>query len=407
MPAFRYQAYSSAGQLETGTIEAASISEAVKLLNERALLPFSTEAVGESERRRRSWRTAFARQRLSLEDYADMARELSVLLNAGLPLDQALRLLAEQASGIQTKGLVRKLLESVTAGMALSAALEQHAPLAPSYVFNLIRAGEARGSLATTLADLASFLQKRADIQARVRSALTYPMVLGITALGAVTVIITFLVPALLPFFSETGVEPPLAFAIAQTTGALISRFWPVLLFAALLGALLASWLLRREDARLFLDRLVLRLPVIGDVVAKTNTAALARTLGTLLRNGVALVPALSMTAAVVPSRPFAHALKASADGVREGRRLGVTIGGFPDLPMLLVRFIAIGEEASKLDEMLLHLADISDVQAERQIERLMTLLTPTLTILIGVVVGGLILSVMQAILGVNQLAFQ
>lgn len=407
MPKFRYHAYSSAGRIETGAIEAVSQPDAVKRLGERGLLPFKTEAVRHGDAVRTSWLTTQLSGRLSLADYAGIARELSVLINAGLPLDQALRLMTDQTATLPVKRLIRDLVASVTAGAALSAAFEQCAKTAPAYLVSLIRAGEARGSLGPTLAEVASFLQKRADLQARVRSAFAYPLVLAATALAAVVVIITFLVPALAPLFSEVGIEPPLAFVIAQRSGSFISGSWPALLAAPVLGVWLAKHLLRREQSRLVMDRLLLRLPVVGDVVAKTNIALLARTLGTLLRNGVALVPALAMTASVVPCRPFAVALRTAADGVREGRRLGSIVDGNPDMPRLAARFISIGEEASKLEEMLLHLADISDTEAQRQTDKLMTLLPAVLTIVIGIVVGSLILSVMQAILSVNHLALR
>ena len=151
----------------------------------------------------------------------------------------------------------------------------------------------------------------------------------------------------------------------------------------------------------------VLRLPVVGSISRATNVAILGRTLGTLLRHGVALVPALTMTAAALPNRLFAAALYRAAEGVREGRRLGPLLNEALVVPRIAVRFITIGEEASKLDDMLLHLGDVAETDAQRAVERAMTLLTPALTITIGLFVGGLILSVMNAILSVNQLALR
>jgi general secretion pathway protein F len=240
-----------------------------------------------------------------------------------------------------------------------------------------------------------------------VRSAFTYPLILAATAFAVVLVIILFLIPALLPLFAETGAEPPITLVVAQKLQVFVSTSWPALLIALLLGGVLLRSLLRRETARMLLDRAILRLPLIGGVVAKTNVAVQARTLGTLLRNGVGVVPALTMTAAALPSRSFAAALRVAADGVREGRRLAAMLDTTPPIPKLMVRFVALGEEASKLDDMLLHLAEMTDTDAQAEIDKLMTLLTPALTIIIGVAVGGVMMSVMQAILSVNQLALQ
>lgn len=406
MARFRYQAYTSAGEIETGAIDAASASDAAKLLSDRGLLPFETEpAFGDTPDT--LWIGRRSARRLSLSELAHFARELSVLLGAGLPLDQALRVMVEQASHPHLRGLLRGLFDGVTAGMSLSTAFEQHAGSAPAYVANLMRAGEARGNLAVTLADLASFMRKRADIEARVRSAFTYPLILAATAFAVVLVIVLLLIPALLPLFAETGAEPPLTLVMAQNLQVFISTSWPALLIALFLAGLLLRSLLRREAVRVVLDRFILRLPLIGRVTAKTNVALLARTLGTLVRNGVGLVPALTMTAAAVPSRSFAAALRTASDGVREGRRLAAILDATPPIPKLMVRFVAIGEEASKLDEMLLHLADMTDGDAQTEIDKLMTLLTPALTIAIGVAIGGVMMSVMHAILSVNQLALQ
>jgi general secretion pathway protein F len=406
MARFRYQAYTAAGGVETGAVDAASVSDAAKLLSDRGLLPFETSpAFGDTLHR--PWIARRLGRRLSLAELAHFARELSVLLGAGLTLDQALRVMVEQASHSRMSELLRGLFDGVTSGMSLSAAFEQHAGSAPAYVANLMRAGEARGNLPATLADLANFMKKRADIEARVRSAFTYPLILAATALAVVLLIVLFLIPALLPLFAETGAEPPITLVLAQNLQVFISTYWPALLIALLLAVLLMRSVLRREAVRMALDRAVLRLPLIGQVTTKTNVALLARTLGTLLRNGVSVVPALTMTAAALPSRPFATALRMAADGVREGGRLATILDTTPPIPKLLVRFVALGEEASKLDDMLLHLADMSDADAQVEIDKLMTLLTPALTITIGVAVGSVMMSVMHAILSVNQLALQ
>jgi general secretion pathway protein F len=406
MARFRYQAYTSAGEIEAGAIDAPSASDAARLLVDRGLLPFQTEPAF-SDAPRASWIGQRFGRRISLAELAHFARELSVLLGAGLPLDQALRVMVEQASLPHLSRLLRDVLDGVTAGLSLSTAFEQHVGSAPAYVANLVRAGEARGNLAVTLADLASFMKKRADVEARVRSAFTYPLILAATAFAVVLVIVLFLIPALLPLFAETGAEPPLTLVLAQNLQAFISTFWPVLMVGLVLVGLLLRNLLRREAVRVVLDRFILRLPLIGRVTAKTNVALLARTLGTLVRNGVGLVPALTMTAAAVPSRSFAAALRTAADGVREGRRLAATLDATPPIPKLMVRFVALGEEASKLDDMLLHLADMTDGDAQTEIDKLMTLLTPALTIAIGVAIGSVMMSVMHAILSVNQLALQ
>jgi general secretion pathway protein F len=239
----------------------------------------------------------------------------------------------------------------------------------------------------------------------RIRSALTYPLILAVTACAVVAVIVLYLIPALLPLFAEAGTDPPAALALAERVQLLLAAHWPVFLGSVAVAGVLLRNLLRRERMRVLFDQAILRVPLIGEIVAQSNVGLLARTLGSLLRNGVPVVSALTMTAAALPNRAFAAAIRAAAEGVREGRRLATMIDAAPCMPKLLVRFVAIGEEASKLDDMLLHLAEMMEEDAQRHIDRFMTLLTPVLTIAIGVAIGGVMVSVMQAILSVNRLA--
>lgn len=406
MPAFYYQAYTSKGRFETGAIEAPSRSEAVDQLRRRGILPVRVEAAGNP--RSLFGRLSTLREgRLSLADHARVSREISTLINAGLPIDEALKVMLHHQPTWRLRAFTQRLLESVSSGTSLSGAFEQNARGAPSYITSLIEAGEARGSLGPALADLANMLAKRADIEARVKSALTYPSLLAATAFIAIFLIVGTLVPAVLPLFEDTGAEPPATLIWSQYVVTALETSWPFSLSVIAVLLLLLPRLLRSEQTKRMLERWALRLPLVGGILINTNVAIVARTLATLLRNGVMVVPALAITAKAVPLRQLSNALNYAADRVREGRRLGDIVTGAEGFPILLARFIAIGEEASKLDEMLLHLAEISDRNAERDTDKLLTLLPPILMVVIGLIVGALILSVMQAIFSVNNLAFQ
>jgi general secretion pathway protein F len=405
MARFQYAAYDAAGRIERGEVDSASRADALSLLEARGLLPFETSGVAPTNGRtlislRRS-------KRLGLKVCADLTRELAVLLAADVQLDASLRLLVHKTQDRQLGALAERLLAGVNAGQPLSASLADPGLEAPPLLVNLLRAGEARGNLAPTLADLAAFFESRMETQGKVRSALVYPAVLCVTALGAIGIIITVLVPALLPLFADSGASPPFVLRLGQALGQGVGAYGYLLaagLIAATLG--LRSFL-RRPAVRRRLDEGVLRLPGIRSLIMRTSTALFARTLGTLLRNGVSLLPALGIAAAVVPNGAIAAAVTRAAERVKEGRRLADALaetGRFSDFAL---RFVAIGEEASKLDRMLLHLAELSDKEAQRGIDRAMTLISPLLTIMIGGLIGSLFVSVVQALLSVNQLALQ
>lgn len=406
MTRYRYEAYGKSAAIEVGDIEAASVADALKRLNEQGLIPIKAEPTSVPSAAPKGT-SFFSPRRLTLKDYAEFTNELAVLLRAELPLDQALRLLVTTAGQPHTKALTEQLLQSVVAGQPLSAAMRENAPAAPIYVSSLIRAGEARGALAPTLTDLARFIQVRVEIQEKLRSAFTYPMILAVTALAAIGVILTVLVPALLPLFGKTGAPLPMGLSVASAISVWLKAYWQVLIIGICGLILVAKVLAHREAIQILKDRITLRLPLIGPLIRKTSVAIFARTLGTLLRNGVALMPALQIAATAVPNRSIQAVVTRAAADVNEGKRLAKALERSGEFPPLALRFVAIGEDASKLDEMLLHLAEISEKDAHKQTDHLMVMLVPIMTVAIGITVGALILSVMDAILAANEVALR
>ncbi len=401
MTLFRYSAFTPDGKIESGELEAQTTDEIAGRLASRGLTPFETKAV---KSRSPPWRRP-ASSKWRLKEFAPFARELATLLAAELPLDDTLRILAGRKNSPRNAKLSESLLADVKNGMALSAALELRAVGAPRYVASLVRAGEARGTLAPTLAEIARLLEARAEIEARVQAALTYPLVLFAIASGTMAVVVIYLFPALLQLFDSSGIEPPTVLAIARDVAALLRDYWPVFLVLGIASVVAIITAFRRKSGADLFDRILLRLPLIGELRRQSAIAAFARTLGILVRNGVPLVQALQITGGVVSSRTMASGLIASAEALKEGSRLADALAKHGQLPEMAVRLVAIGEASGRLDTMLLHLADMSERDATRGVERAMTLLAPIITIGVGLIVGSIILSVMQAILAVNSLA--
>ena len=407
MPRFRYSAFTPAGIIERGEIDCLTRADSLSLLSARGLVPFeSAEAAGPPMTGQRALPLGRS-GRVRLKIYADLTRELSVLLTADIPVDASLRLLAQQTANRRLGALAERLLAAITAGQSLSGAIVNADPEAPAVLASLLRAGEARGSLAPTLVDLAAFFERRIEMQGKVQSALTYPIILCVTALGAIATIISVLVPAIMPMFADSGASPPLVLSLAHQLGQIIAKQGHLIAIGMIAVVLSVSALVRRPGVVKALDRVALALPGIGALVRQGNTALFARTLGTLLRNGVSLLPALEIAASVVPSLRVRAAVMEAAERVKQGSRLGDALaetGRFSDFAL---RFVAIGEEASKLDCMLLHLADLSAKETQRSIDRAMMLVSPLLTIFIGALIGGLFVSIVQALLSVNQLVLQ
>lgn len=407
MATFNYEAYTKDGHRRAGQVAATSREEAFQALAEQGLLPVRADAVASSlpVRSRKSVDWWF--NRISISDWAELAKNISVLLEAGLALDAALRLVATQSSSGSMRGVASKLVESVVRGDALSKALDDLALPVPTIMSSLVRAGEARGNLAPALGDTARILRARADLQARVSSALIYPVILAVTGIVVLGVIVTALVPALIPLFEDAGVAPPLALSLARDAGRIVEANGAVAGILLLLLSYSAYRLRYHPECRSRASRLLLRLPLLGRISASSSTGILARTLATLLRNGVPLLQAMRLAAAASPNTAIGQSLTMAVEPVKEGRRIGAALQADATLPDTAKKFIAIGEEAGKLDTMLFHLADLMDEDARKRIESALSLLTPTLTIIVGGLVGTLVLSVMQALLSLNQLALR
>lgn len=406
MPSFHYRAYDARGQLVHGTVEAATAPQAGDALFARGLTALQLNAARQSVQ---PWwqRDLFAGNRLQRADLASMTRELATLIGAEIPLADALRILSEQAGTHQARLLATSLLADVLNGAALSDAMhKQGGTFAADYV-SIVRAGEIGGALGQVLDELADLLERRLEIHAQVQSALVYPVILVCVSLVTLGIVVAVLVPSIASVFAESGRALPPAARVLMG----LHAHWPFLAAIALAGGALITIAvvaaLRRPRAVLLLDRCKLRLPLLGNIVLQTETARFARTLGTLLRAGVPLVQAASAAVSVIANRSIAGGVDRAIALVREGLSLHRALEREVRIPSLALRMITIGEESGKLGDMLLRVATIFERQTRHSIDRFMTVLTPVLTVTMAVVVGGLVMTIMSAMLSINDLVLQ
>jgi general secretion pathway protein F len=406
MPTFRYQAYGNGGELAEGSVEAASQADAHDVLFVQGLTAFRLDAAGESAT---PWwqREIFSSGRSPRGETVALTRELATLIGAEIPVDQVLRVAVEQARTPRMRAVAERLLADVLNGAALSEAMQRHPHIfAPDYV-SIIRAGEVGGTVGQVFEELADLLEQRLEIRGRVQSALIYPLILVGLSLVTIGIVLTVLVPSIASAFAESGRSLPGAVQFLVT---LQSR-WPevaaALAVSALAGASAVFMALRSPHTALRVDRWKLKLPIVAGLVLHQETARFARTLGTLLRAGVPLLQAANAASGVIGNRQVAAGMQSAIAMVREGTPLHRALEHETELPALALRMIAVGEEAGKLDRMLLRAAVVFELQTQRSVDRLMTLLTPVLTLTVSLLVAGLLVTVMSAILSVNELAVQ
>lgn len=401
MARFQYQALSAAGELVAGEMDGPDVATVLARLNEQALLPIeaSEKRAGYSIELSFSRRSGFPQGDLAL-----FVQQLARLLQASLPLDRALEILTTLMEKRQTQRIVGDLLARVRDGSSLAEAMAQQDEAFPGVCVTMVRAGEEAGALRTVLARVADFLVRSEAIRQKVISAMIYPALLSVVALGAVVLILIFVLPQFESMFEDAGSKLPTATRVIMAVSHGLRDYWWVLLLAIAVGAAAAQMLLRQSGVIALRDRLALRLPLLGGLLTRFETARFSRSLGVLLGNGVPASRALSLAGATVGNRMLTEAIETLAARFKEGEGLATSLAGAGCFPNLVIQLIEIGEETGRLEEMLQEVADIYDREVERMLERLLALLVPAITILMGVVVALIVAAVMTAMVSINEL---
>jgi len=406
VPRYRYEAVDAAGEVLRDELEAISVDVAVEHLRDRGLLPLSVNEAKGGLLGGGVGQPLFSKRRaLSRKAVALLTQQLASLLGAGMPLDRALTILIGVAEDERGKILLERVQEKVRGGSTLADALEAQGTFSRFYL-NMIRAGEAGGALETVLKRLTEFLERSQALRESVTSALIYPIILLSVAALSVIILLTFVVPQFQRLFADAGKALPLATQIVIALGEGFRHYWWAGLIVVGLIVVAARQQMSRPASRARWDRWLLRLPLFGDLIAKVETARLSRTLGTLLGNGVSLLNALMIVRETLSNQVLAGALGEVAEHAKTGRGLAEPLLETGNFPKLAVQMIRVGEETGQLQEMLLQVADTYDGEVQTAVKRLLTLLEPVLILGLGVVVAGIIMSILVAILSLNELAF-
>jgi general secretion pathway protein F len=405
MAAFRYTAIGPGGDMQTSVMEAASEAEVVARLQRQGSLPSRVEPALRTSFTGWLTRDAGTRRGLRKLEVADLLRELATMLGAGQDLDRALRYLQETAPNAHVQRVATALRDAVRDGGALSAALAQHPASFTRLHVGLVRAGEAGGKLAGTLAHLADLLDRQRSLAATVSAALVYPGLLLAAAIGSVALLLTQVLPQFVPMFEQSGAKLPASTQFLIDAGDAMSRHGAAgfLTLAALLAAVRA--VLRRPGARLIADRMLLRLPVVGSVLREVLAARFTRVLGTLLVNGVALIAALGVVREALGNLAAVEALDQATASARGGAGLSSTLAKAHIFPARSIHLLRLGEENAQLGPMCLRAAEIHEERTRLATQRLVALLVPVITILMGLAIAGIVASLMTAMLSLNDLA--
>jgi type IV pilus assembly protein PilC len=384
MPTFTYTARAVNGELKTATIDAPSREEVVAQLRRQRM---SVVKVDEETKKRK------ARGSIKMRDIVIFTRQFSTMINAGLPLVQALDILAKQTENKVLADVTRAVVFDVESGHTVADALGKHPNAFSDLYVNMVAAGEAGGILDTILIRLATFLEKSDALVRKVKGAMVYPAVIMSVAVIAIAVLLIFVIPTFQSMFASVNLELPLPTRIViGLSNGLISYWWVIL---AAIGGLI--FLFNRYYAtsggRLHIDRLMLRAPILGDILRKSAVSRFTRTLGTLISSGVSILDGLEITAKTAGNRVIHDAVMESRQSIAGGETIAGPLEKSKVFPPMVISMIAVGEQTGGLDEMLTKIADFYDEEVDVAVSALLSLMEPMMIVILGVIVGGMVVA--------------
>ncbi len=399
---FRYKAVSAAGETLQGQMEAASIEEVIGHLQDQGHIPLEAQpadtAGGGS-----GFAALFVRGPFTGDQLAQFTHQLATLLGAGQPLDRALGILLDLPEGERAKKLIERVRDRVRGGTPLSQALEEEHGVFPKLYISLVRAGEAGGSLEETLRRLADYLERSQQLRGTIINALIYPAFLMVGVLGSLVLLLAYVVPQFVPIFQDMQVPIPWITRAVLALGNSLQTWWWLILIVLVGGVFVWRARMRDPALRLAWHARLLTMKVVGPLLLKVETARIARTLGTLLKNGVPLLSALGIARQVTSNRALDQALVQAAEQVKDGGGLSLALAQAKHFPRLAIQMVQVGEEAGQLDTMLLKVADTFELESRRSIDRLLAALVPALTIVMTVLVAIIMAAILMPLLNLTN----
>lgn len=384
-----YKVKDKKGTLSTGQLEGESITIVSNKLRQMGyyVIDIKEQGLGQKEI------TLPFSNKVKSKDLTVFSRQFATMISAGLSLTKCLAVLAEQTQSKPLKKVIEAVLQDVEQGNALSEAMAKHGTVFPPIFINLVRAGEAGGILDRVLLRVAEHFEKEASIKSKIKSAMAYPVAMFTFSILITFVLITFIVPVFVNMFNDMGGTLPLPTQILLALSNFMRKSWFVLI-PALFGLAYAFKVYKKTDkGRAQFDKFKLRLPIFGELVKKMAVSRFSRTLGTLMASGVPILQALDIVAESAGNTVVANAVKNSRASIKEGDMISKPLAKEPIFSPMVVQMISIGEETGALDSMLAKIADFYDEEVANMVEALTSILEPVMIVVMGLIVGGIIIS--------------
>lgn len=406
MPIFEYKAVGPDNATKRGLIDADTARDArLKLKKDRLYVTDLREKAKDGKRKLQirgvTGVTTVNKQRM--EQIAAVTRQMASLLQAGIPLAEALRMVIEQSPDKRIETAFRDIREKVTQGMPFGDAVLHHPAYFTPLYSNMVKAGESSGSLEKVLGRLAGFLQTQTRLQNKVGAALIYPTVMVCVGVVVVAVLMTFVVPNVTKLIQKRGQDLPLPTEILITTSNFLTSYWLVVLLGILLLVVAFQLFINSDRGRLVWDKFKLSVPVFGDLMRKQSMARFSITLSTLLRSGVPALQAIEVTRNVLDNKILQNALQDVHDKVLEGADISTPMKSGGVFPPTVSYMVGVGEQAGNLEEMLERIAATYDEEVDLSTQKLTSLIEPLIIVMLAVVVAGIVIAIVMPLLQLQR----
>jgi general secretion pathway protein F len=406
MPVFNYKGLTAAGSPKTGIVDADSPREARIKLRSQNVLVTEISQRADTVRRDKSKEKVlrFQRSKKGRGEVPMYTRQLATLLKAGIPLAQALSALIEQADIEDLEAAFRDVREKLTQGLSFAEALAYHPDYFTDLYVNMVKAGEASGSLDKVLSRLADYLQRQAQIKNKIMAALAYPMVMIMVGAVIVIILMTFVVPKVMTVVKQSGQKVPFITQVLQSAADFLGTYWLAIMGGLLLLMIVHRALMRRPNYRYGVDRFKLSIPVLGDLFRKSAVSRFAVSMSTLLKSGVPVLEALKIVRDIVNNQVLARVLDVVHKRIIEGTDIATPLKKSKVFPPVVGYMVAVGEQSGQLEEMLDRVAEAYDEEVTVQTQKVTSLLEPLLIVGMAVVVGFIVMAVMLPILNISDI---
>ena len=390
-----YKASNHEGRRVSGIIEANKIEDAANYLREKEYFPIVIKEVKES---RLVESIPFLRNKITRKDVIVFTRQLSLMLIAGLTPIKSLEIIKNQSDKKVLKDLVENLITDIQEGASFSKALLRYATVFSPIYIALVKASESSGLLDESLSRLADNLEKEQKLRGSIKAAFTYPIIVFTLMIIVIFIMMVFVFPKLTSLYEELGIDLPIPTKIVVGFSEFTVAFWPIIIGILFLAAFLFKRFHNTETGRLIVDDLILKIPIIGDVIRKAVLVEVSRTLGALIGSGTLVVESLSQTASIASNVHFENAIKDVSRRVEKGVTVANALSSYALFPPILVQLVRVGEQTGNIDETLLKAAEYFESEVDQAIKALTAAMEPIIMVVLGVGVGFLIFSIITPI---------